>query len=220
MKSIKFVYNFLMLIYLIGLIFNPLVNADIIDPYSNEKIIMTSYKIDNLNMYDDYEFFLYGNIVGYQKIIANKSISFYKFGYPSIYAVKLNEFLEISIDNYENIPDGLLENYSSVIKSNIALTSIYGKVPKNDPLKSVHIILTIISIDENCLNINKSKIIFSYTDGTTEEKSINLQYKLPEPSRSAVLPYWFESLWFIWIPIFALIGIGSSRMYRKKIIRE
>lgn len=170
-----------------------------------------------MGKYEDYVFFLYGIIIGYQYLSSNQTISFYKFEQPSIYAVHSSEFTETNIFDNESMLNDFLKNNSNLIKSNLTLSAIYGRFPKNHPLKSAQIILTIVSIDKNSLNINKSKIIFTYTDGTTEEKQITSQDTLPQPSRSALLPYWFESLWFIWIPSFAGIGITSILMYRKKI---
>lgn len=217
MKSIKSVCFFGLIIFLTGIFLNPFASADLIDPYSGEKSIMLSYRISNMEMYDTYMFFLYGNIIGYQNLSLNQTISFYKFEQPSIYAVHVSEFTETKILDNESMMNEFFKNSSKVIKSNIKLSAIYGMLPKNHPLKSAQIILTITSIDKNSLNIKKSKIIFKYSDGTTEEKQIISQNTLPQPSRSALLPYWFESLWFIWIPSFAGIGITSILMYRKRI---
>ena len=216
MISIKYVCYIGLIISLIGILLNPLVSADLIDPFPGKKRIGISYSIYNMDMYDDYKFLLYGKIIGCQYLTSNQTISFYKFEQPSIYAVKVSELSENDIVLNESMGNDFFENNSKVIKSKLKLSATYGWVPKNDPLKSAKIILTIISIDENSLKINKSKIIFTYTDGTTEEKQITSQLILPKPSRSALLPYWFESMWFIWMPSFSVIGISSILMYRKK----
>ena len=101
-------------------------------------------------------------------------------------------------------------------ESNINIDSTYGPISPNDPLESVKVILEIISLEESNFNIQKSKVIYSYKDGTSEEKSVYSQDILPKPSKTAILPYWFEAFWFIWIPIIAILLISLILFSRRK----
>lgn len=206
-----------LLVVLIALVGIPTISADIINPNSGEKTVFFNYEITNMDEYDDYAFILYGIVIGYQIIEPDESFDFYKFGQPWIYAVKSVDFDESEIGENESTWKDYFETNPKFIKSDIQLRSIYDIVPKNDPLNSAYIALEIVSLDENQLTIEKSKVIYTYTDGTTEEKSIISQDVLPQPSKTAVLPYWFESLWYVWIPLFALIGISLILLLRRRI---
>jgi len=205
-----------LLVVLIALVGIPTISADIITPNSGEKTVFFNYEIVNMDEYDDYVFILYGRIIGYHIIEPDESFNFYKFGEPWIYAVKSVDFDESEIENESTWKD-YFESNPKFIKSDITLHSIYDIVPKNNPLISAYIALEIVSLDENQLTIEKSKVTYTYTDGTTEEKPIISQDVLPQPSKTALLPYWFESLWYVWIPLFALIGISLILFLRKRI---
>ena len=205
-----------LLVVLIALVGIPTISADIIVPNS-ENTVFFNYEIVNMNEYDDYVFILFGLIIGYHIIEPDESFDFYKFGQTWIYAVKSVDFDESEIGENESTLKDYFESNPKFIKSDIQLHSKYVIVAKNDPLISACIALEIVSLDENQLTIEKSKVIYTYTDGTTEEKSIISQDVLPQPSKTAVLPYWFESLWYVWIPLFALIGISLILLLRRRI---
>jgi len=110
MISIKSVCYIGLIISLVGILLNPFASADLIDPYPNKKRIGMDYSIDNMDMYDDYEFFIYGNIIGYQKLTSNQKISFYKFEQPSICAIKKSELQKTNIILNESIWNNFVEN--------------------------------------------------------------------------------------------------------------
>jgi hypothetical protein len=220
MKDKKKICFLGLIIFLILILLNPPATADIINPYSSEKMIGLTYSIDNIDMFEDYGFLLFGYLSGFQHLKTNTTFDFYKYECAKIYAIFKGNFSKYDFVNNESLWDDFFNNNTDAIKSDLVLYSSYGRVPKNDPIKSAHIILTIVSLDEDSLDIDKTKIIFTYNDGTKEEKQITSQSILPKPSRSALLPYWFESKWFIWLPCLALIGIMSNLFYRKKITKE
>jgi len=212
-----------LLVVLIALVGIPTISANLIVPNS-ENTVFFNYEIVNMDEYDDYVFILYGLIIGYHIIEPDESFDVYKFGQTWIYefeqwwiyAVKSVDFNESEIEN-ESMWKDYFESNPKFIKSDIQLNSIYDFVAKNNPLISAYIALEIVTLDENQLTIEKSKVIYTYTDGTTEEKYIISQDVLPQPSKTALLPYWFESLWYVWIPLFALIGISLILLLRKRI---
>jgi len=188
--------------------------ADLIVP--GTKSIDFCYTISNINDYPNYVFLLHGiPSPSYEIIDSGQCFSFYKLSMTSLYAIQKTNFNEQELKggNYTDIRN-YFENDPRVIHSNIQLNS-YGAVPENDPLNKVVTVLKIVSLNENNLVIQKSKIIYTYTDGTSEEKTFQSQDVVPEPSRKAILPWWFTELWYIVLPVIALIAIISILLLRR-----
>ena len=104
--------------------------------------------------------------------------------------------------------------FKDVLKSNIKLGS-YPLPNSNDPLNKVVTFIDIKELNENNFVIEQSKIVFTYEDGTSEEKNFISQDVRPEPSRKAILPWWFAEFWFVILPLLALIIIISVLIKNK-----
>ena len=183
--------------------------------------LLNLFNLSVLAEYSDYVFILfgietYGASSGPTVLIPEESFTFYRLTTPSIYAVNKANFNESDLQTNMSTLIQYFEENSNVIQSNIELEPVLATVPANDPLESSYIFLEVISLDESGLEIEKTKIIYTYSDGTSEEKYFTSQDVLPERSKKALLPYWFESLWYVWIPIIAIICIALVLAVRRK----
>lgn len=128
--------------------------------------------------------------------------------YQKDYLIREYALLKIRDDEFMNFFGG------NLVKSNLQI-SAFGLVQENDPLQKAVIILNIASLTENNLNIQKSKVTYTYTDGTSEEKVFQSQEIMPKPSKTAILPWWFAKFWYVILPIVAIILIGIILLLRR-----
>lgn len=185
------------------------VSADVIIP--GTKSVDWCYEISNINDYPDYVLVFHDERAkDYGMINQGDCFSFYKIGLTRIYAIKKAEFNEGELNR-----DFFEENNSKLIRSNIQLNA-FSPVQENDPLQKAAITLDIQSLSENNFEIKKSKITYTYTDGTTEEKVFQSQEVIPDRSKIAILPWWFARFWHIILPIAAIAIIGIIIFIRKK----
>lgn len=189
-------------------VFPQAVQADLIIP--GTKSVNWCYEISNINDYPDYVFvFNEERVTGHKVVNQGDCFGFYKIGLTSIYAIKKTGFNESELNR-----EFFEENNPKLIKSNIQLNA-FGSVEENDPLQKAVITLDIQSLSENNFNIQKSKVTYTYTDGTTEEKVFQSQEVMPEPSKTAILPWWFAKFWYIILPIVAIVLIGIIFLIRR-----
>lgn len=189
-------------------VFPQTVSADVIEP--GTKSVSWCYEISNVNDYPDYVF-VYNEerVTGHGIIHQGDCFSFYKIGLTSIYAIKKTEFNENELNR-----EFFSKNNPKLIKSNLQLNA-FGSVQENDPLQKAVITLDIVSLTENNINIQKSKVIYTYTDGTSEEKVFQTQDITPESSRTAISPWWFAKFWYVVLPIVAILLIGLVLLLRR-----
>ncbi|NYB52981.1 MAG: hypothetical protein HVN35_10545 [Methanobacteriaceae archaeon] len=177
--------------------------ADVINP--GEKNIPLTYQISNIQSYPDYVFILHGSPNPSMEVLNSSPFSFYKLSVCSIYAVPKSVYNELKMNQMdENQASSFLNNDSRVARSNLELKGIYGTVPLSNPLESALIILKINSIQGNNLDIQKDKIIYSYSNGQTVEQPFQNQNQTPTPDSP---PSWDYYIYFILLPIIALIII-------------
>ena len=189
-------------------VFPQAVSADLIIP--GTKSVNWCYEISNINDYTDYVFvFNEERVTGHRVINQGDCFSFYKNGLISIYAIQKTEFNESELNR-----EFFKENNPKLIKSNIQLNA-FGSVQENDPLQKAVITLDILSLSENSFDIQKSKVTYTYTDGTSEEKVFQSQGTMPEPSKTAILPWWFAKFWYVILPIVAIALIGIILLIRR-----
>jgi hypothetical protein len=185
----------------------PAAFADVIEP--GMKNIDSYYIITNINDYPEYVFLAHGTPLPDIEIINSCKFGFYKLSTVSIYAIKKSEFNE---EELKNIGDSALQNFfnnnSKLISSNIQLDGSYGEVGIDNPLESALIELEITSIKDTSMTIKKSKVIYSYSDGSIEEKAIENQSSLPEPSKNS-------NNWYFAIPVLALAAIGAVLVWKR-----
>ena len=196
------------------------VSADVIIP--GEKSVSFSYEISNMNEYKGYVFVLFG-VAGYgpastaRLIRADEPIiAFYKFARPSIYAIKETDFNDSVLTMDLAAQEQYFVNNTKVIKSNIELSSGLSRVPEDSPLASSKVILTIVTLDASQFVLQKIKIIYTYTDGSTEEQPFVSQDITPSPSRQPMTLSWSSSLWFIVLPGCAVAGIMYVVLKRRR----
>lgn len=189
--------------------------ADVIEP--GKKNINLGYQISNINNFPYYVFLLHADPFPEYEILNSSEFSFYKLSTASIYAVKRSTFNKnfLAQANQTEI-DEYFNNNSDVIHSNLKLFGNYGSVNQNDELENVTIVLEIVSVNETDLVIKKSKIIYSFTDGSTQENAFTNENNTPEPTKPKTSIYY---LWYLVVPVLAAIAIAIvliSRRYTMK----
>jgi len=181
---IKFIFlRLLFIIFFIFLIFPQISYGDGVLP--GRKELFYCFIVSNVNSYPNYQF--YSNApLGYpledpfyhtEIIEENKCISFLKSSTIKISAKKIYG---------QGIP----------IVSNLAIQAP-GIVDESNPLNGITDVLTIKSIDNNNLIIEKTKVIYTYNDGTTEEKYYQNQNERPEPSKKLSIILLYKYYWGI-----------------------
>jgi len=184
----------------------PAAFADVIEP--GMKNINYNYKISNIDDYPEYIFLAHGVPSPSLEIITSKEFSFYKLSTVSIYAVKKSDLNEEELKNMDDLQN-FFNNNSKLISSDIKLDGSYGNIGMDNPLDNVLLELEITSINDNKMNIKKSKVIYTYSDGSTQEELIENQDVLPEPSKNSI-----SNIYFL-IPVLAITAIGIIFISRK-----
>ncbi len=201
--------------------------ADVIEPGMKE--VKFYYTILNTNNYPDYVFLIHGTPSPPYEIINSSEFSFYKSSTVSIYAIKKSDFNKIELSNMSSSEiDKFFNNDPRVIKSDIKLEGSYKQVSINDPLEKATVVLNITSLNQNEMNssntsvwgakihkilaIQKTKVIFTYADGKSQEEIFKDQNITPEPSSKTD---WIPELGYIVIPIVAIIAIAIILISRK-----
>ena len=203
-------YLFLIIILSLFLIQN--VNADIL-PFG-KKYVEACFEISNQNTYSDYVFIAKNELLSYKIIQPGDCFDVYKLAPSKIYAIKKINFNEDEIGKDYKEKENYFKNNNKLLQSNLRLFN-YPLPNSNDPLEKAVTILDIIELNENNFVIEKSKIIFTYEDGTSEEKTFVSQNITLEPSKKAILPWWFAEFWFVILPLLALAIIILTLLVRK-----
>lgn len=223
--------RFIFLLSLVFLFYFSLASADIIPV--GYRGVSYCFQISNIEDYKDYTFIAYFQepMGGHEIIDQDECVGFYKFSNPKIYAIKSSDFNHSDIGTgYENEKIYFNTN-QNLVSSDLKIESL-STVPLTDPRSGIVDVLEIKDITEDSLALMKSKVIYTYTDGRVEEKIYTEQdlidydfhdtdgvvveenggegdfveqnQAVQEPE-SSMLPWWFEKLWYIAIPLGAVI---------------
>jgi hypothetical protein len=201
------------LVLIIFLSFSSVSYADVIQP--GMKDVKIYYQINNIQNYPDYVFLIRGTPSPSLEIINSSEFTFYKLSTVSIYAVSKRSFNENELKNMDDTQLGNFLNSSNVIKSNIKLQGSSKNINIDNPLEKILLTLNINSIDNNTMNITKSKITYIYNDGSTGEETFKDQNSTPEPSKNDT-SFWANNLFFIILPLLAIIALAGIIIKRSK----
>ena len=204
--------KYLFLIIILSLFLMQNVNADIL-PFG-KKYVEACFEISNQNVYLDYVFIAKNELLDYKIIELGDCFDVYKLAPSKVYVIKKVDFNEEEIGKDYKEKENYFKNNNKLLQSNLKLFN-YPLPNSNDPLDKVVTILNIVELNENNFIIEKSKIIFTYKDGTSEEKTFVSQNITPEPSKKAILPGWFAEFWFVILPLLALAIIVLILLVRK-----
>jgi hypothetical protein len=188
--------------------------ADVIEP--GKKDIKLSYQISNINNFPMYVFLLHGSPSPPYEILNSSEFSFYKLSTASIYSVKRSVFnLDVLNQNNQSAVEDYFNNNSNVINSNLELEGSYGTVDTNNQLNGALIVLEIVAVNDTALEIKKSKIIYSFTDGSTQEETFKADNITPVPSKTKAetMIYYF---WYLVLPFISAIAIIGIFLYRRR----
>jgi hypothetical protein len=176
-------------------------SADVITP--GEKNIPFSYQLSNIQDYPDYVFILHGTPNPSIEVLNSSEFSFYKFSTCSIYAVPGTVFNQMQLNEMNDTQvSEFLTSDTRVARSALKLEGSYGNVNEGNPLQSALIILNIKSLQGNNLDIQKEKVIYTYSNGQKVEEPFQSQNQTPEPTISG--QSWDSYIYFIVLPIIAL----------------
>lgn len=175
--------------------------ADVINP--GEKNIPFSYQLSNIQDYSNYVFILHGTPNPSMEVLNSSEFSFYKLSTCSIYAVPVTVFNQMQLNEMDDTQlSEFLTGDTRVARSDLILNGSYGTVNEGNPLQSALIILNIKSIQGNNLEIQKEKVIYTYSTGQKVEEPFQSQNQTPEPTLSG------QSLdsyiYYVVLPIIAL----------------
>ncbi len=181
-------------------------SADFVMP--GEKQIDYCFQISNLGDYPAYSFVAYFQdpMGGHEIINKNECVSFYKFSSPKIYAIKSANLIGVTIPTENVAEKSFFATNKYLIASDLKIQST-SFVAVNDPLEKIVDVFKIVSLSAGTFVMEKEKAIYTYADGTTEEKTYVDQNVMPERTKTALLPWWFEKFWFVIVPIAALAVI-------------
>jgi hypothetical protein len=187
--------------------------ADVIEP--GKKEIKLSYQISNINNFPMYVFLIHGSPSPPYEILNTSEFSFYKLSTASIYAVKRSVFnTNILNQNNQSAVEDYFNNNSNVIHSNLELEGSYGNVDTDNQLNGALIVLEIVAVNDTALEMKKSKIIFNFTDGSTQEKTFEADNITPVPSKTNVTTIYY--LWYLVLPLMSAIAIIGIFLYRRR----
>jgi hypothetical protein len=197
-----------------------IVSADILEPGMKE--IDYCFQVENIKDYPEYVFLSYFQepVGGHKVINQGDCVSFYKFSNPTIYAIKKSDFNENEIGSTDEEEKNYFQNNKNLIASGLSIKSV-GSVKISDPRQEVIDVYKIESLDSTSLKIIPLKVIYKYTDGTSEEKIYPSQPsstetpKRPEPSNKTSILRWFSIIWYLILPLIALIIIIAILIYRR-----
>jgi hypothetical protein len=208
MKSGKVLVLVLVLLFVFSL--TP-VYGDVVEP--GKKIVPLYYVLENINDYPGYVFLLHGSPSPDYQILNSSPFTFYKFSVTSIYAVNRSDFnLRELQDMDSNQLDAYFGNDSRVLNANLQLESVYQTVSETNPLENATIMLNLVSLDDNGLKIEKSRIIFYYNTGQTDQLNYVDQNTTPEPSSPEPGNLY---LYYLLLPILAAAAILIILLYRR-----
>lgn len=192
------------LLGMIMLLLPQMVAADVIAP--GIKSISYGFEISNMYDYADYVFLAHsqGPMDNYRIMTQGTSVGFYKFSTPTVYAIEKNKFNEADIGITPEEIKTYFENNNDLIPSGIEM-DIVSTVRDTDPTNSILDVLEIKSLDANGFELVKSKVVYTYTDGSTEERLYENQDIRPAASRSSEILYWIIGIVIVVIVIIALI---------------
>lgn len=174
--------------------------ADVINP--GEKNIPFSYQLSNIQDYSNYVFILHGTPNPSMEVLNSSEFSFYKLSTCSIYAVPVTVFNQMQLNEMDDTQlSEFLTGDTRVARSDLILNGSYGTVNEGNPLQSALIILNIKSIQGNNLEIQKEKVIYTYSTGQKVEEPFQSQNQTPEPTLSGQS---LDSYIYVVLPIIAL----------------
>ena len=178
--------------------------ADVVNP--GEKTIPYSYQIANIQDYPDYVLILHGTPNPSLEVLNSSEFSFYKLSTCSIYAVPSSVYQEVQVNQMnDTMVSEFLNNDSRVARSDLELEGLYDTINEGNSLESALILLKIRSIQGNTLNIQKEKIIYTYSNGQRIEKPFQNQNQTPEPPVIGQSSDFY--LYFVVLPLLALAVI-------------
>jgi len=215
-KIVEPAISVIFLMWFVLILSAPIVSADLIVP--GQKSVSYCFEISNMADFPDYSFLTSityqgsyegANITKRVVIKSGECVVLYGIytGYPpEIYAIKTADMSKENIDSQSNpyvIPSGLH-----------MMRGIYTLID-TDPTKSIKDYLEIVSITSDKFEIAKSKVLYTYEDGTTEEKTYTDQNVRPAPSRAPIIPLSTHELLYLGVPAAALMIISIILVLRK-----
>lgn len=204
----------------------------------NEKSITYCNQVDNTKDYSDYVFLTidYGD-GGIASIALTKPSDCFgpgKHEHIDVVAIKKRNFNSGALGQLQNgVNNQSAENnyaeqetkVADYLKRTQAMTTradfidTYQVIPKNNTLASVNVIWQITKLNETNFDLQKSKLVYKYTNGTTKEEIVDR----PKPGYQAVSSvsvsdesgWWADNFLYVIFPGAALLLIVIFLLMRK-----
>jgi len=187
-----------------------LVLADLLIP--GQKSISSCHRIVNLSDYPDHVFLFYGRpVTGFGVIEPDDCLSFYKLSQNTIYAIAKEDFDQNELDTKQDL---YFQENPKLIPSDAELDP-YSPISSGSTLTDVEITWEIKGVDTEKLEIKKTKVIYTYKDGTTEELQADPDGNLPPPLKKQEKSWLFFPLVF-GLPLVAIIIIVIIILKKRK----
>lgn len=203
--------NKIIILAVLTAIFVPsLVLADVMVP--GQKSVSSCHRVANLNDYPDYVFLFYGRpVTGFGILKPDDCLSFYKLSQNTVYAVAKEDFDQSEL---ETEADLYFQENPKLIPSGAELNP-YSPISSGSSLTEVEIVWEIKGVNNEQLEIRKTKVIYTYKDGTTEEKQADADGNLPPPSQKKTKS-WLSFILIFGLPLIAVIIIVIIVLKKRK----
>lgn len=155
--------------------------ADMLVP--GQKTVSYCYKIANLKDFPDYTIVATYDPIGNPTVVKDGECEgFYKYSHPTLFATTKAGFDIAQIPRGSN-QKTYFTNNPAFVPSKVAIYSV-STVDQKDPRSKVVDVLKIVDITSTELQVEKSSVIYTYENGTTEELPYRNQEERPAPGNS------------------------------------
>lgn len=180
--------------------------ADVILP--DQKAVDYCYTISNLKDFPDYliieSFFRVGGPEVIKDGVCKEEI---KNNAGNFYATKKAGFDASQLPKDATNHDFFTGN-STFLPAKLTLSPTYV-IDKDSPVVKVQDVLKIVNITSTELQLEKSSVIYTYNNGTTEELPYRDQETRPAPTQTGTASFAGINLWwYLLVPVAALVAVA------------
>lgn len=204
--ALKFVVVLVMLVGLAGAVGQKTAKADVIMP--DQKSVGYCYTISNLNDFTDYvvieSFFRLGGPEVIKDGICKEEV---KHNAGNFYAAKRATFDASQLPKDAN-NKAFFSGNSNSLPAKLTISQAYV-VDKDSPVEKIQDVLKIVNITSTELQLEKSSVIYTYTDGSTEQLPYQDQATRPAPTHTGPVAIAGINLWwYLLVPALALAALA------------
>lgn len=216
--ALKIGFVLVLLVGLAGVAVPKTAKADVILP--GQKSVDYCFSISNLNAFPDYVI-IEAHYRGGPEVVNGACKEEYN-DFAGLYATKRAGFEATQLPSNAN--KEFFAGNSAFLPAN---TDIYPAIraDKDSPVVKIQDVLKIANITSTGLQLEKTSVIYTYSDGTSEEVPYRDQNSRPDPTRSAsgtiagISPWWYLLVPAVALVAVAFIVIRNNRKTPKRVLR-